>query len=338
MNIFKYIILIIPFFSFIGFANDKVETNNIVVKNLNLKISLIETAYEIYLLNDNSEEEYENISSFSHNHYKWLKNTKNNLDKDMLKKLDNIFVNNSSWDYINLLIGIDDNSSIDNIIDYIINTDKLNISNEQKKDFKDFFTYFYNEHFKFYFNKQKFLLTKKQSNLNKIINNSKVDLVKFVENISGEKIDKIYSPIFYYSLNPKSTSYFIKDNDLITTISEYSSSYDIIRICISRYSKDILDRLLFNDKFLMISNKLKNDTDLVDSYNKYSSSYSFEEWCVENLVEGFSKYLDYKYYNMQYDFSNYVYDLKFYNYLKDINFDSLKDNLFETCVKFYSNV
>ena len=88
----------------------------------------------------------------------------------------------------------------------------------------------------------------------------------------------------------------------------------------------------------MISNKLKNDTDLVDSYNKYSSSYSFEEWCVENLVEGFSKYLDYKYYNMQYDFSNYVYDLKFYNYLKDINFDSLKDNLFETCVKFYSNV
>ena len=181
MNIFKYIILIIPFFSFIGFANDKVETNNIVVKNLNLKISLIETAYEIYLLNDNSEEEYENISSFSHNHYKWLKNTKNNLDKDMLKKLDNIFVNNSSWDYINLLIGIDDNSSIDNIIDYIINTDKLNISNEQKKDFKDFFTYFYNEHFKFYFNKQKFLLTKKQSNLNKIINNSKVDLVKFVK-------------------------------------------------------------------------------------------------------------------------------------------------------------
>jgi len=131
VNIRKLILIlnILSIFILTGCEN----TNNInynsdiKVKGPSLKISLIQTAYEIYNVNiENSNNNstykdlYENTSNYAKKHYKWLVKTYNSMDDNMKLKLKNIFDSNSSWLYINSVINLNDNANVDNIINTLI--------------------------------------------------------------------------------------------------------------------------------------------------------------------------------------------------------------------------
>lgn len=325
-----------PLFTLISFANeDKNINQDIIVNNLSLKISLIETAYEIYNLDALSEKHYEDISKNSHNHYKWLNDTKKNLSLEMINKLDIIFKNKTSRDYIETLINIDDNSNIDEIISYVINNKYLNF--EEQKAFKEFFSVFYKDYFHSYFLSKQIYFDKKTNLLNNSFQSEDVNLINFIENISGQKINKKYKSKFYYSLNPINNHLFINDENLVATIADYNSSTDIVRICSGEYTKDLFSSLLQNQNFINLCYELRRNSNFTDMYQEYREAYTFEEWCIENLTEGFIKYLDYRFYNLEYDFSNYYYDLEFFEFLKENNFDSKKDNLMDISIQFYES-
>ena len=339
MNIKRFIILnILSIFILTGCKNTKDINYNsdIKVNGPSLKISLIQTAYEIYTINienlsDNStyEDLYNNTSRAT--------KTYDSMDDDMKFKLKNIFDSNSSWSYTNSVINLDDNASVSDIVDTLISSKNLSLSSDLKNDIDVFFNYFYNDYFKSYFNKEKKSLNKKASKLNELLSSNDVDVKKFIENVCGVTLSNDYVCTFYYSLNPISSQSFEFDNNIVSTIQPNTSVKDLLRVPFHKYSHSLFDSFTDTPEFLDICNELESDDELVSVYNEYGrDAYHFNEWCEENLIEGFSKYLDYRYSQYEYDFSNFVYDLDFYNYLRKINFNPDKVNLKDVCIDFYT--
>lgn len=76
----------------------------------------------------------------------------------------------------------------------------------------------------------------------------------------------------------------------------------------------------------------------MDSYNNLGKdAYDWAGWCEENLVEGFAKYLEHKYYNRKKTNTTYAYDMKFYNYLIDNKFNPKDTDLKDVSIKFYED-
>lgn len=346
MNMKKLIIIlnILSLFILTGCENKKDVNYNsdIKVNGPVLKISLIQTAYEIYELhikNTNNEpidNLYDGSSRDAKKHYKWLIKTYKNLDSDMIKRLENIFESNSSWAYINSSINLDDSSSTSDIVNNLISDKNLDLSSDVENDIEVFFNHFNNEYFNKYFNKRKSSLEKKASKLNNILYSNDVNIEEFINKVCGVSLNTNYVCTFYYSLNPISSQNFEYENYIVSTISPNTTVKDLLRVPFHKYSHALFDSFNESDEFLEICELLKADDKLVSVYNDSNNlAYDFNEWCEENLVEGFSKYLDYRYSQYEYDFSNFVYDLDFYNYLRKINFNPDKVNLKDACIDFY---
>lgn len=187
---------------------------------------------------------------------------------------------------------------------------------------------------------KKITFTKKKAHeLNKKLSINDVNALKFVEKVSGVTLDKNYKSLMYYSFNPVETHSFEYDNFMVSTISPNSTILDVVSLPFYKYSRPLFKTLSTNEDFLALSTQLQKNQNFVNMYNDlYTTSYPFEDWCLENLISGFAKYLDYRYYGSTYEHSNYVYDLKFYNYLKDINFNPNKTSLEKVSLDFYKSI
>ena len=313
--------------TFLGYSNIKIDAydSKLDIRGITLKISLIQTAYEIYnvnILNPDiyTEDLYEEFGKDSYNYYKWLKNTYKDMDPKMVKSLETIFKSKDSSEYINSIIKLDDNSDLNTIIFNIINDESLNLTPSLKKDIEKFFNYFYNVYFEDYFNKNKNKFSKKVKNLNKVLNDCNVDIKKITENYSGVKLNNDSKSIFYFNLSPISYYEFDLNNTVISTISLDMNNQDFLSLAFHNYSHLIFSKFKCNYEF----NSISND----NSINKNNNSY------IENLIEGFSKFLYYQYFKVVYEYNIYEYDLDFYNYLKYIDFNSNKISLKDASITF----
>lgn len=315
---------------------------NFQIKSITLKISLIETAYEMYNINLNNstsyEELYKNSSKEGYRHYKWIKNTYESMDLNMKKRLGSIFKNNTSWDYINEVINLKDNATIDEIVQAIINSKNLDLNSGLKKDIELFFNYFYAEHFSLYFNKLETSYINKSSNINKIIYKKNINILKFIESTSDVNLNKYQKIVFYYDFNPIQSQVIKDKNTIISTIQFDTNIYDLISISFYQFSHYIFDTYKDSTELLEVYKKLNKDSYFISKYEKIGKDYyDFNIWCKENLVTGFSKYLNYRFFQVDSNFSSYAYDLDFYNYLREINFNPKSKSLLNTSLDFYNN-
>ena len=344
----KILILIYMIFAFICTgctSQGKIISynENVQVRGLTLKTSLIQTAYELYNINvanpnDYNEDLYKKSTKDAQKHYKWLKKTYASMDNNMKNKLDNIFSTYNQWDYINEVINLDDNADKDEILNQIISSEYLSLSKPLKEDLISFYNYFYDESFDSYYFKHEVKYAKKSNEINKILVDNNIDVIKFVENVSGFDFEHKYQSIFYYSFNPFQTQVFKYDNTIISTVQSDVNAQDILSICFYQYSQYIFDNLANNYEFIEVCQNLKNDPDFINEYKKLGqTSYDFNSWCRENLVAGFSKYLDYRYCQSDYQFNSYVFDLDFYNYLRAENFNPNDITLTDVCIGFYQD-
>ncbi len=340
----KILIPIITFFSFfaLGFNNSTSSNykSDIVVKGITLKVSLIQTAYELYNVNvknpkEFNEDLYKSTSYDAYKHYIWLKDTYNDMDDDLKNSLYDIFTTNDSWSYSNAVIGLDDNSSLEDIIKTILNDDYLNLSPSFCKEFDNFFTSFYEDYFKSYFYKNKASYEKKANDINNLLASKEVDIINFIESSSGLDIDNGYSYTFYYSLNPVESQGFKSNKKLISTIPKNTPYKDIISIPLHEFSHIIFEYFVNSDEFLDAYEKLKDDKKLTKMYDKVGKyAYNYKDFCSENLIEGFSKFLNYRYFQGVYEENIYVYDLDFYRYLRKLNFNPQASSLKDVSINF----
>lgn len=325
-------------------TNSQPYHSDIQIKGLSLKMSLVQTAYEIYNVNIGNpnyfnEDLYKETSKEAHRHYKWLKRTYSTMDNSMKTSLKNIFTSKDGWEYANAVVNLNDDASIDEIISTLDSDKSLNLSNFLKKDVDLFFTYFYDNYFISYFKKNEDEYAKKATELNQKLSENDVDVINFVQNSSGIDLDKDYKSVMYYNLNPIGYQSFEYDNVMVSTINSDTSALDVISIPFYKYSRPLFDTFNNSNEFLNICKKLRYDKKLISMYNdSYHDTYTFNEWCCENLISGFSKYLDYRYCDSTYEASTYVYDLDFYNYLKKVGFNPNKTSLKDVSIDFYKSM
>ncbi len=347
MKLKKFIVFLNILFmlAFSGCNDIRVDAYNPIldIRGLTLKISLIQTAYELYdvnILNSKiyTKSLYKELGKESYEHYKWLQSTYKNLDDNMIRSLKNIFSSNSQFDYLNSIINLDDNTDVNKIIDTINNDTELNLDLSLKNDINIFFNTFYNDYFKSYYNKNKFKFTQKVKNLNQVLTNCEIDINKFINDFSGIELDKNYKSTFYFSFNPVHSYELEYDNLIVSTISPDIRAQDLLSLAFHNYSHSLFTSFFNEYKFNEVYNLAKENKYILEKYEPQSTMYSFKEWYIENLVEGFSKFLDYSYCKSAYEYSIYGYDLEFYNYLKDINFNPIKMNLKEVSSNFFKEI
>lgn len=321
-----------------------ISDNNIEVKGLTLKISLITVAYDVYRANiGNSttfnKEFYSKTGNYGLEYYKWLKDTYSSMDSSMKRKLINIFKDHGNWSYVSETISLDDNASVEEIVERLNSKSNLELSEMQKDNIDIFFKYFYKEHLKELIKENNSNIEKNTKEINSFLENKNIDIFKFMEESSGIKFKKGYKAVFYYDLSPIGAMGFEEGNLKISTILPNTTKKDLLSTPFHEYSHELFKSFTKGIDFKKMANKLIKDKDLYDTYeNIGKDAYDWVGWCDENLVEGFAKYLEYKYYNNKSEKSLYAYDLKFCNYLIENNFNPENKSLEDISMEFYEKV
>lgn len=340
------LLLILSLLTLSGCTNTNLSSsdNNIEVRGLSLKISLITVAYDVYRANfknttEFNEERYKGCGEYGLQYYEWLKNTYSTMDSNMKRTLIRIFDNYGDWTYVSETISLDDNASVEEIVEKLNNQSDLGLSEMQKEDIDVFFNYFYKEYLKEFIEGNNHTIEKDIKNINSYLARENVDIFKFMEDTSGIKFKKDYKAVFYYDLPPIGAMGFEYDNYKISTIQPGTNKDNLLLAPFHEYSHELFDNFTKNSDFTKIANELRKDKTLSDGYEKMGKdAYDWTEWCEENLVEGFAKYLEYKYYGNENKNRIYVYDIKFCNYLIENNFNPESIGLKEISIEFYKNI
>lgn len=318
--------------------------SNIEVRGLTLKISLITVAYDVYRVNfknttEFNEELYKNSGKYGLQYYEWLKNTYSTMDSNMKRRLIRIFTNSGSWSYVTETISLDDDASVEEIVEKLNNQSNLVLGEALKEDIQVFFNYFYKEHLKDFIKENNPSIEKDVKKMNSFLSKKDIDIFKFMEENSGIKFKKDYKALFYYDLAPIGAMVFNHENYKISTIHPGASKDDLLSTPFHEYSHELFSNFTRKNDFTKIADNLRKDKYLVDSYEKLGkSAYDWIGWCEENLVEGFSRYLGYKYYGKKININTYAYDLEFYSYLIENNFSPEDVSLEDISIEFYRKV
>lgn len=314
----------------------------VVVKGLVLKYVLIDTAYEIYqtqAIDDAnfSRSSYITVGDEIYRHYKWMASTYEAMPDDMKQHLINIFDNTHAWPLMNTTTALSDDASVDDIVESI---KKSNKNRSWVKSAEIFFPYFYENHLKVYLENNKGEFQQKADRINAQLKGSNPDIMTFMEEKSGVMFSKDYQPFFYYTLRYMGAMGFSYENQKVSTIQRNINDYNTLMLTpFHEFSHELFQTFTRSKDFVAVTEKMKE----VDGFetmwkNGYDYSYDWIGWCEENLVEGFSKYLAYHYYDYEDYFVIYMYDGDFYKYLIETNFDPSIKSLEEVSIEFYEEI
>ena len=337
-----FILLLMLIVAYTQINKDSID-NKVEVRGVTLKVSLVTVAYDVYRSNfknvdEFNEDLYKNCGEYGVNYYKWLKETYSTMDPEMKRRLIRIYDNYGDWKYVSETISLDDNASVKEVVEKINNQSNLELSQMRKEDIDIFYNYFYKEYLKEFIESNNSNLELNRKKVNTYLEKENIDIFKFMEDESGIKFKKDYTALFYYDLRPIGAMGFENGNYKISTIQPYTNKEDLFRAPFHEYSHELFRNFTISKEFIKISNELKKDKALLDSYNSFGKdAYDWVGWCEENLVEGFAKYLEHKYYNHKKTNTTYVYDVKFYNYLIDNKFNPKDTDLKDVSIKFYED-
>jgi hypothetical protein len=355
MKRFKIFLLMVVFFIFIS-TNDSInaiqtlgintENTNIKIKGLVLKYVLIDTAYELYQVNVQklsvfSEQGYKNFGEDTHFHYLWLLNTYKNFNEEMKSNLKTIFEKGPhAWQLMNVTTKLEDSAKVEDIVKALNSSIKLHMKREVRTAIENLFPYFYSNFLKAYMAENNKTFECYINTLTAELEKDNVDVIDYIEQNAGISFKVKYKPVFYFTLRPIGAMGFNYKHMKISTLQRTCNSYRyLLSVPFHEYSHELFQTFTYSWKFRWIAEELKNDKGFKDAWlDGMDKTYDWIGWCEENLVEGFAKYLEFKYYNQLMSSTIYKYDYEFYQYLKGIQFDEHKISLEEACLNFYKNI
>lgn len=322
---------------------DQENDQNIVVKSLTLKYSLIDTAQEMYYVNVEpmgyfTEEFYKSKGNNTYQHYVWLKDTYNELPANMKIYLSEIYGSGkmSAWPLLDSVKELDDNANIDEVV-YTL--DQFTKDLPVNQAINNFYPYFYDNYFKDYLANNKPEFDKKAKEINKELANNNFDLLEYMEETSGISFDQKYKIEFYYELAPIGAYGLSYDNVKISTIQRDTKYETIYNAPFHEFSHSLFKTFTESKEFYSIAEKMKTDEYLYNEWDtKFKNNYSWTGFLEENLVEGFADFLSYKYYGNTRTKGIYVYDFDYYNYLMEIDFNPEEISLKEVSIDFYEGI
>lgn len=319
---------------------------NIEIKGLVLKYVLIDTAYELYQVNVQklsvfSEQSYKNFGDDTYNHYLWIRSTYNSFNEEMKNHLKVIFDKGPhAWQLMNTATALDDNAEVEDIVKALNTSIRLFLKRDVKASIENLFPYFYDNYLAEYIDENNKTFDKYVDSLTIELQKKNIDVMNFIEQNSGLSFKIDYKPVFYYTLRPIGAMGFNYKNMKISTLQRTCNSYRyLLSVPFHEYSHELFQTFTYSWRFKSIADKLKDNKDFEAVWlNGMDKTYDWIGWCEENLVEGFAKYLEYKYYNQLISSTIYKYDYDFYQYLKDIRFDEHKVSLEAASIDFYKSI
>jgi hypothetical protein len=308
------------------------------VNGLKLKYVLIHSAWDVYFYNTHMPFIWKLFQNEERkNHNRFLKASYRQLPKEKKQQLLSIFSKSHAGQFMNMVTGLSDSANIDMIVECLTKSQKKDTSINEA--IKSFFPYFYENCLKSYMLECEPQIDSLADRVQIELNEKKIDVLDFMENESGVKFSKRYHVELYYTLGFMWNMGFISNNIKISTISQSSRSVDkILGTVFHEFSHELFQTFTKSEGFKNLSDSLKKDKKFMKSYNKaISKNYSWTAWCEENIVNGFSQYLVYKY-NGAYRKGYTAYDNEFFEYLKKMPFDPAKESLSEVSYNFLRGI
>lgn len=355
MKKFKIFLLILAVLIFIS-TNDSINaiqsiptnpnSTGIEVKGLVLKYVLVDTAYELYQINVQklsvfSEQSYKNFGKDTYEHYLWLQRTYDSFSDEMKGYLNVIFEKGPhAWQLMNTLTPLEDTATVEDIVDTLNSSIRLHMRRDVKIAIVNLFPYFYTNFLKEYMEKNNVVFGEYVNNITAELQKNNLDLISFIEQTARISYKTRYKPVFYYTLRPIGAMGFNYQNMKISTLQRTCTSYHyLLSVPFHEFSHELFQTFTYSWKFKIITNELKNNKDFKNEWlDGMDKTYDWVGWCEENLVEGFAKYLEFRYYNKLMSGTIYKYDYDFYQYLKEIKFDEHKISLEDASINFYKRI
>ncbi|NLK97737.1 MAG: hypothetical protein GX272_06615 [Epulopiscium sp.] len=315
------------------------------VRGLSLKYLLISIASELYDVNVRIKEDqgpfYKLQGDETYDHYKWIKKTYSDMDHEMKSYLNTIYLDGANeGKLIYIVAELGDEAGI-NQINYKIQSSTL--PNEIKNAAEKFYPFFYENYLKDYIEMKRYKYNDYFFELNQHIQKEKFDLLGFIERLSGIEYDKHYKPVLYYTMRPGNAWGFTYKDLYIALIPIKEDEYeDFFYILYHEYSHGIFKTITDKREFKKLAEVLKNNSTMYNAWNNnyYNQFYTWEEWCEENLVEGFAMYLDYRVKGKKPKGIKSIrpYDQEYFEYLVQNHFDPAAMELEYITIKFLKEI
>jgi hypothetical protein len=336
--------------------------NKLEVKGLTHKICLIDTLYEMYQVNiDNmnffTREIYSRIGEKTLSHYDWLKSVFLKFDDAEKKNFKDLFSNAvHTYHLINETVALPDDASVSDVQKVLINseTPEIKTLKELLEKIPDTYLKAYSD----YFNSFKAEFDNKAEKIQNKATEHRFDILSFMEDQSGIKFSE-FAQIsgftfpdtvkYYFTFRPIGAMGFHTPNSIVSTVQGSNNDLTgIVSTPFHEFSHSLFKTFTLFDDFKEISSDLKNHKELFDFWHtKTKNHYDWNGWVEENLVEGFSKYLNRKYRELfkveiKDTSKTYVLDKLFADHLISSNFNPSNDKLKEVAFEFlktysYSN-
>jgi hypothetical protein len=329
----KVLILLIVIVSIFSKVDAQVEVNG-----LKLKYVLIHSAFEVYFYNTHMPFIWKLLQNEERkNHNIFLKESYHKLSKEKKSQLSSIFAKSHISQYLIKLAGLSDTANIEMIVQCL--TKSQNNDTLTNEAIKSFFPYFYDNCLKNYMLGFEPKIDSLANGVQKELNEKGIDILDFMEKESGIKFGKRYKVQMYYTLGFMFNVGFVSNDIKISTISQSSRSVEkVLGTVFHEFSHELFQTFTKSERFKNLSDSLKEDKKFIKSYNKaISRNYRWTDWCEENLVNGFSQYLVYKY-NGTFRKGYTAYDKEFFEYLKKLPFDPAKKSLSEVSYGFLRGI
>lgn len=266
----------------------------------------------------------------------WLQNTYDKLPSDLKTDLAVFFGDENLPHHViwNSLAPLPDDASPSEIMAKLRT---LALSDDAKRAAENFLPRFYESYLRDYRASQVTNFERKARALNDEAARKDPDILGFMEKVSGIPFKRKSKPRFYYTLQPIGAQGFEYDGLHVSTIQPGITSIDdCLGTAFHEYSHPLLRSFTRTAAFAAAAEKMKKDPTMVDLWEKeMKRNYDWIGWCEENLVEGFGKFLSWKYSGKLPTRGFYPYDLEFFEYLRRIDFNPSRISLEDASIAFY---
>lgn len=314
-----------------------------LVHGLDLRVVFMDSLLEMYQVNvvpteAFSEESYRSIGGEdSLKHHRWVTKTYESFDEKMKSTLRTLFEqeNSNMMNPVALPIRLlKEDAPIGDIVKVVI----YQYKDEQRGEISVFLNKYYDDFFKAYLDENKPEFDRRAETFNQALAVKDDDLVGFMEKISGMHFPSELKPVFYFTLKPVGAwgSSSTKGETVSTLQRTYKNPDKLFYTPFHEYSHLLIQQFTRADRFVGVAEQMKQNKELESLWKSTGMDkvYDWIGFCEENLVEGFAKYLTFKYDGSRPAKPLYLLDLEFFNYLDKMGFDGQQQTLEEASKAF----
>ena len=286
------------------------KTRYYEVRPLTQKTELFASLAEIYHANVTNEDLWRDVylneyddDKAAQRHYQWLMQTYEGFDERMREDLGYFFSEASAWHYIDLLLDLQDTTTVSNIIAYLLQLTDTRLAGNlggiaEEPGFKprlaNFLRRYYNGFFAAYFREIYARSAEQATKLNAIANFNIIDLMEKETAVTFTGSTPIKTVFYLTSAFMGSMGFERRDQFICLLQADTSSLAAMLATAFHEIGHTLFRPYTLSKDFGIKAEQVLVDPELAQAQLEFSDSYGRCAFVEENLVDGCSIYLLYR--------------------------------------------